>query len=44
MADAHVDIAAELLTRLTAPLGCGGSGAQIIEGASDGGQRIRHAR
>ncbi len=37
MAYAHVDIAAELLTRLTAPLGCGGSGAQIVEGAADGG-------
>ena len=43
MADAHVDIAAELLTVFVAPLRCGGAGAEIIKGAADRGLRIQHA-
>jgi len=37
MADAHVDIAAELLTDFIVPLGGGWAGAQTLKGAADRG-------
>src|SRR5262245_148017 len=43
MADAHVDIAAELLTDFIVPLGGGWTGAQTLKGAADRGLWIRHA-
>ena len=43
MADAHVDIAAELLTDFVVPLGGGWAGSQALKGAADRGLWIRHA-